>query len=199
MKTHHEDEFLAWAERAGFRIDPRYPHSAVLTFHPDPDQDRFWEVPSEPETRPTFLATLLDCMGDWQACYVWRHLGRWPASVAPDRINDLVEHRILEGLGLALGTNAVVEFPRDERDRLVTLLFLTTIFGRTVGDDLYVVPDHGRHFLQTDHHGVVHCSFRTEESLNLCVAEMARRGFPLPDELPDETFKPPGWMKGDEP
>jgi hypothetical protein len=195
MRTHREDEFLDWAGRSGYEIDPRYPHSAVLTFSPDPEQDRFWEVPGEPETRPYFIASLLDCMGDWQACYVWRHLGRWPQSVDSGRINDVVELRILEGLGLPLGTNTVVEFSRNEHDRLVTLLFITTIFGFSVGDDLYVVPDHGQHLLQTDHHGVIHVSFRTEESLNRCVDEMARRGFQLPGEVPDSTFKQPGWMK----
>jgi hypothetical protein len=195
MRTHREDEFLAWAGRSGFEIDPRYPHSAVLTFRPDPQQDRFCEVPVEAERRPYFVASLLDCMGDWQACYVWRHLGRWPQPAVPERLNDIVELRILDGLGLLLGTNAVVEFSRAEYDRLVTLLFTTTIFGCSVGDDLYVVPEHGRHLLQTDHHGVIHVSFRTDESLNLCVDEMDRRGFPLPSEVPDSTFKQPGWMK----
>jgi hypothetical protein len=195
MKEHREDEFLAWAERSGFRIDPRYPASAVLTFTPDSGHDRFWEVPVEPETRPYFIASLLECMEDWQACYVWRHLGTWPESAAPERINDVIELRILGGLGLPLGTDAVVEYSRDEYDSLLTLLFSTTVFGCTVGDDLYVVPDHGRHLLQTDHHGVVHVSFRTEDSLTRCVEEMARRGFPLPDEIPDETFKQPRWMK----
>src|SRR5262245_57822161 len=195
MRTQREDEFLGWAERSGFQIDPRYPHSAILTFRPDLQLDRFWEVPIEPERRPYFIASLLACMGDWQACYVWRHLGSWPRSVDPERINDVVELLILDGLGLPLGTNAVVEFSRAEHDRLVTLLFNTTIFGRSVGDDLYVVPDHGRHVLQTDHHGVIHVSFRTEDSLNLCVDEMARRGFPLPGEVPDFTFKQPDWMK----
>ena len=195
MRTHREDEFLEWAERSGFQIDPRYPHSAVLTFRPDPGYDRFWEVPSEPERRPYFIASLLDCMDDWQAGYVWRHLGSWPQSAVPERINDVVELRILDGLGLPLGTNGVVEFSRAEYDRLVTLLFSTTIFGWSVGEDLYVVPNHGRHLLQTDHHGVIHLSFRTEESLNLCVDEMERRGFSLPGEVPDSTFKQPGWMK----
>ena len=195
MKTHREDEFLGWAERSGFQIDPQYPHSAVLTFRPDPKHDRFWLVPSEPERRPYFIASLLDGMDDWQACYAWRHMGSWPQSVVPERINDVVELRILDGLGLPLGTNAVVEFSRAEYDRLVTLLFSTTIFGWSVGDDLYVVPNHGRHLLQTDHHGVIHLSFRTEESLNLCVDEMERRGFSLPSEVPDSTFKQPGWMK----
>lgn len=198
MRTHPEDEFLAWARRSGFEIDPRYPHSAVLTFRPASDHDRFWEVPIEPEVRPYFIASVLECFGDWQTCYVWRHLGRWPQSAAPDRINDVVEQRIVAGLGLPLGTNAVVEFQKSEYDTLVTLLFSTTIFGWSVGDDLYVVPDHARHLLQTDHHGVIHVSFRTEDSLERCVAEMERRGFPLPDEVPDPTFKQPRWMSRDE-
>jgi hypothetical protein len=127
---------------------------------------------------------------------VWKHVGSWPQSAAPERINDVVQLRILDGLGLPLGTNAVVEFSRAEHDRLVTLLFITTIFGWSVGDDLYVVPDHGQHVLQTDHHDVIHMSFCTEESLDLCVDEMERREFPLPGEVPDSTFKQPGWMKG---
>jgi hypothetical protein len=198
MKTHREDEFLAWAERAGFQIDARYPQAAVLTFRPDSEHDRFWEVPIRPERRPYFIASLLDCMGDWQACYVWRHLGSWPRSVVAERVNDVVELRILDGLGLPLGTNAVVEFPRSEYDKLVTLLFSTTIFGWSVGQDLYVVPTDGQHLLQTDHHDVIHVSFRTEDSLNLCVEEMERRGFPLPDEVPDPRFKRPRWMKSTE-
>jgi len=198
MKTHQEDAFIAWAERSGFQIDARYPHSAVLTFRPDTEHDRFWEVPIHPERRPYFIASLLHCMGDWQTCYVWKHLGRWPRSAVAERINDVVELRILEGLGLPLGTNAVVEFSRSEYHTLVTLLFTTTIFGWSVGDDLYIVPDHAQHLLQTDHHGVIHISFRTEDSLNVCVDEMARREFPLPAEVPDSTFKQPRWMKGDE-
>ncbi len=198
MTTHSEDQFLAWAERAGFQIDARYPHSAVLTFRPDSEHDRFWEVPIHPAERPTFVATLLECMGDWQSCYVWRHLGKWPPPAVTGRLNDRVERQVLEGLGLPFGTNAVVEFARSEHDKLVTLLFSTTIFGWTVSEDLYVVPDHGRHLLQTDHHGVIHVRFRTAESLDACVEEMKRRGFLLPDELPDETFKQPGWMKPDD-
>jgi hypothetical protein len=97
MRTHREDEFLAWAERSGFQIDARYPRSAVLTFRPDSEHDRFWEVPIRPERRPCLIASLLECMGDWQACYVWRHLGSWPQSAVPERINDVVELRFCIG------------------------------------------------------------------------------------------------------
>jgi len=83
-------------------------------------------------------------MGDWQECYAWTHLGSWPESADPLRINDVVEWQILKGLGLPLGTADVVKFERAELDRLVTLMFFTTVFGWSVGEDLYIVPDHAR-------------------------------------------------------
>jgi hypothetical protein len=197
MTTLTESEFLAWAETSGLRLDPQYPHSAVLVFHPPSQQARFWKVPTEPERRPYFILSLLELMGDWKGCYVWRHLGSWPDRADPSRINDVVELRILEGLDLPLGTADVLHFEKTDADRLVTLMFATTVFGWSVADDLYVVPDHARYIFQTDHHNVVHVSFRNAAEIDEWVAEMERRGFPLPEELPDATFKEPDWMKRD--
>jgi hypothetical protein len=197
MKTLTEAAFLAWADRAGLCLDPQYPESAVLVFRPDPHQDRFWEIPAEPERRPYFLLSFLELMGDWQECYAWRHLGSWPECAEPLPINDVVEWQILKGLGLPLGTAEVVRFERAELDKLVTLMFSTTIFGWSVGEDLYVVPDHARYILQTDHHKVIHVSCRTSADLDEWVRQMEARDFALPVELPDSTFKVPGWMKGE--
>jgi len=177
-------------------LDERYPQSAVLSFRPDPELDRIWDVPPQPERRPYFIASLLELMGDWQWCYVWRHLGSWPQAADASRINDVVELRILKGLGLPMGTADVVEIPREESDKLVTLMFTTTVFGWSVGEDLYVVPNHGRYLLHTDHHDVVHVCFRDPEDLERCVKGMETRGFPLPENVPDSTFKQPPWMKG---
>lgn len=195
MKTIRESEFLAWAEQVGLFLDERYPQSAVLSFRPDPELDRFWEIPPEPERRPFFVDSLLDLMGDWRSCYIWRHLGSWPPVANQSRINDVVELQILKGLGLPLGTADVVEISREELDKLVTLIFATTIFGWSVGEDLYVIPNHGRYLLQTDHHGVVHVCFLASTDLEDFVKGMDARGFPLPDAVPDSTFKEPSWMK----
>jgi len=197
MKTLTESAFLAWADSAGLCLDPRYPHSAVLTFRPDPKQDRFWEVPAEPEVRPYFILSFLELMGDWQECYAWRHLGSWPESVDPSHINEIVERQILGGLGLPLGTADVVGFERAELDKLVTLMFSTTVFGWSVAEDIYVVPDHARCILQTDHHNVIHVSCRSSGDVDEWVRQMADRGFVLPEEVPDSTFKQPDWMKGE--
>jgi len=195
MRALAENDFLRWAQDNGLGLDERYPDSAVLTFRPDSLQDRFWSAPTQPEKRPYFVASLLELMGDWRSCFCWRHLGSWPGSVDQRRVNDVVELRILRGLGLPLGTADVIEFSHDEFDTLVTLIFSTTIFGWSVGQDLYVVPDHARYILQTDHHDVIHISFRTPHEIDHWVSVMAERGFPLPHEVPDETFKRPSWMQ----
>lgn len=97
-----------------------------------------------------------------------------------------------------MGTANVVTFERAELDKLVTLMFSTTIFGWSVDDDLYVVPDHARYILQTDHHNVIHVSCRSSADIDEWVSQMEERDFALPEELPDSTFKQPDWMKGEE-
>jgi hypothetical protein len=196
MRTLAESEFLRWCAGRGISPDPRYPQSAVLSFLNGSGDARFWCVPADPRRRPYFLTSLLELMGDWTSCFAWRHSGSWPDidRIDPQRANDVVEHLILKGLGLPVGAADIVEFPRTESGILLTLLFSTTIFGWSVAEDLYVVPDHANCILQTDHHDVIHVEFRDAEDVAPWVAGMAERGFPLPDELPDETFKRPAWM-----
>jgi hypothetical protein len=194
MKTHSEEQFLKWAGTHGMGLDERYPNSAVLTFKPDPAIDRFWVVPSEPEVRPYFLSLMLDLMGKWQSCRVWRHMGWWPKRPDRERVKGRVEFHILKGIGMPMGTNDVVEFKRSERDQLTTLLFSTTIFGWCVAEDLYVVPNHAQHIIETSHHGVVHVYFRQMKDLRQFVKGMNKEEFPLPKTVPDWTFETPEWM-----
>ena len=102
---------------------------------------------------------------------------------------------MLVALGAPAGTNGVIAFERSELTRLASLFLITSIFGWSVGEDLYIVPDNARCILKVDHHGVVHVQFRDPDDVEVWVAAMAERNFPLPDELPDETFKRPNWIK----
>jgi len=195
MKTHTETQFLTWAGDYGIGIDSSYPQLAILAFIPDPDCDRFWEFPVQPERRPYFIASMLEGMGDWKSCFVWRHVGSWPTRPEPLRLNDRIEFQILRGTGLPLGTADVIEFDRTETDALITLVFSTSIFGWSVNEDLYIVPNTGRYIVKTDHHGVIHVSFRGSDDIHAFMRFMAERGFILPNELQDVTFKRPKWMK----
>src|SRR6266849_1260490 len=119
----------------------------------------------------------------------------WPAEPDESRINDQVEHAIFRGIGMPPGGAEVVEFDATERVKLVTLLFATTIFGWSVGEDVFLVPDTARGILQTDHHGVIHASFRDKASMDAFIQNMAEEKFRLPEDLPDATFKIPEWMQ----
>jgi hypothetical protein len=190
-----EDIFLQWASTMG--IDPGYAASGSLAYLAD-SESRFWVVPREPGQRPYFLASLVDLMGEWQTCYVWRPRGSWPdaerVAELGGNINDAVELLILKGLGLPMGTAAVVEFARAEREALVTLLFATSALDLSPNENTYVVPDHARQILLTDELGVVHAAFTDRRDVERWVAEMSGNGFDLPDEVPHPLLRRPTWM-----
>jgi hypothetical protein len=109
-------------------------------------------------------------------------------------MKDQVRDNVLISAGVPLGIEGAVRFSDAETDKLVTAIFAQLVFGGSVVDDLFVVPDHGRQFLQTDHHDVVHVCFADQKRIKPFIAHMAREDYALPDELPDETFKKPDWM-----
>jgi hypothetical protein len=102
---------------------------------------------------------------------------------------------IQQSVGVPLGERCALQFPVGEMNRLVTLMFARLVFGWSVPDDLFVIPDHGRQIVQTDHHDVAHVWFLDASDVGTIVQHMAGRNYSLPDELPDATFKRPAWME----
>lgn len=115
-------------------------------------------------------------------------MGSWPETADPARINDVIELKILEGLKLPLGTANIVNFNKSEINALITLIFSTTIFGWSVGEDLYIVPEHAKNIVEVNHHGVIYVSFRTEDSMRAYIKGMKKHEFHLPKEVLDDIF-----------
>jgi hypothetical protein len=196
MNTYTEKTFLELMDNRAVGVDNRYPTMAILKFIPEnPECSRFWEIPSEPERRPYFIASVLEAMSPWTSCFAWRHMGSWPTNPDPLRLNDRIEFGILKSIGLPMGTADIIEFGFSEIDLLITLIFSTSIFGWSINEDLYVVPDTAKYIIKVSHHEAIHVSFRNSSDMESFIRFMAERGFPLPDEVPDDTFKQPEWMK----
>lgn len=193
MKTHTVDSFLKWAQSHGIGFNPQYPKSSSLIFTSAPPLSRFWLIPREPERRPYFLETILRAIKPWSSAFVWR-LGGWPSPPEKDAMNEAVEYQILEGLNLPMGKSDVVEFDLQDKGKLLTMLFSSTVFAWSSPDDCYVVPNHGQCFLKLSHHDVIHITCRDPKDLEQIIATMDEEKFPLPKEVPDGTFKVPDWM-----
>jgi hypothetical protein len=91
-------------------------------------------------------------------------------------------------------SRGVAKFKANEKPKLIASLFATMVFGWTVSDDFFVVPDHGKQFMYTDHHGVIHVCFSEDQMIEPFITHMAKAKFLVPEELVDETFKKPDWM-----
>lgn len=180
MNSLGQEEFLRWAETKELGLDSRYPQSKTLTFLPLRDA-YYWQVPRDQEERLYLLVSLLELLGDWQTCFAWRHLGFWPSADYPPAEGG--EHEILKILGLPIGTSNVVEFTRPELGTLLLLMFLTLVYGWSVGEDLYVVPDHARQFLMLSHHDKVHVHLASADDLGSWTEVLAERDFGLPQEI----------------
>jgi hypothetical protein len=120
-----------------------------------------------------------------------RVLALFLASQEP---GEAVAGVLLNGAGVPNEYAGAACFQAGEVGRVIALLYASLAFGWSVADDLFVIPDHGRQFLQTDHHGVVHVCFAVAGRVQGYVEHMAADGFLLPNDLPDETFKRSEWM-----
>jgi hypothetical protein len=187
--------FLSSAGKLGIAPDERYAHPQCLTYVPHRGHYRFWNVPQRATAIPFFVSHLLAGLERWEECYLWPRGGRWPRSREHRVIMDDVRGMILGGAGIAAGFEGAARFGADELDRLVTAVFAQVPFGRCVSDDLFLVPDHGRCFLWTDHHDVVHVQFSDEKDVEPFIRHMAAKNFALPADVPDGTFKRPDWMR----
>lgn len=187
------DEFFRWTASVCIGIDPRYPNSGCLTLLPPRGHARFWVLPGDPAAWPYFSDCFLAGLDPWSDVILWPRAGSWPAGRDAE-LTERVLGVILRGAGVPSGWGGALRFAHRERDVVVAILFAFLTFGWCTDDDLFVIPDHGRQIIQTDHHGVVHINCGSESRVFDYVAHMAAAGYELPTEPPDATFKWPAWM-----
>jgi hypothetical protein len=195
MKPVATQKFFRWAKQRGvvpYPDDPDPPYSMI--FDGPPTEDRFW-VFERAAGIPFLLSHVLAGLDPWKSCFLWPRGGRWLGSGFKDDVGDGVRAKILAGAGVPVGFRGALRCSTRERDTVVTILFAQAVFGWSVPDDVFVVPDHGRQIVQVSHHDVVHVDFADRLRIGRFVRHMAAEEFALPTTLPDATFKRPRWMK----
>jgi hypothetical protein len=102
---------------------------------------------------------------------------------------------IAKGAGVITGLHGALRADETQLDEVLTTCFGAALFGSAVRDDIFAVPEHGRCIIGVDHHDVVNVSFADPSEMDGFIAHMSAKGFELPTEAPDATFKPQPWMK----
>ncbi|PYR48027.1 MAG: hypothetical protein DMF89_17360 [Acidobacteria bacterium] len=92
--------------------------------------------------------------------------------------------------------SGALQFNNHETRDLLLLVANYYVFAWSAGEDLNILPDDGSCILMVSHHGELQGDFPDSQRLDAFVAFMEAKGYPLPDDAPDETFKIPKWMGG---
>jgi hypothetical protein len=166
-----------------------------LSFERSAETDRFWLWPWPPHELLGLLTAIFQHVVPDRYCDAWRPGGVWHE---PDpSFIDTVREQLLSGFAIPREHPCALRFARSEFTELAALLLAFAIGGWNVDDDIVVVPDHARYLVRLSHHAVVHVQCRDPESVEPLVTHMRERGWELPTEVPDATFKVPAWMGGD--
>ena len=195
MEAVDEVAFLSWSASRGVTPDGRYNPPRCLVFQHDRSESRFWERPPRPGDSRAFFGHLLAGLEPWRVCYLWPRGGRW-SNPHPAR-NRLEEDRDLGLYGVSVrdGFRGALACRAGQAEHLLDLIEDRSRSALCVYDDLFVLPDHATQILYWDHHEVVHVECADAAEMERFVLHMSRGGYALPEALPDETFKRPGWMK----
>jgi len=190
------DEFFGSAESLGIGRSPEYPHSDHLVYPSGADPTRFWQVPPTTLDQTHFACAWVDAISPFGTvdlyCREWLNpLGGHGGAL--ERTWSL----LIQALGVPPNWDGALRFWREDRESLETLLFLQCALGINLLSDLLVVPSHGDCFLFFEHHAVVWVHCPDEVELAGIIQTLEHAGYPLPSELPDETFKSVSWIKAE--
>jgi hypothetical protein len=194
VKRIKEQLFINNIREIGLKLDPKYPDSAILSFDNVSTYSRFWNIPDQARKYPFFTNTILTNIDPWKYVYIWKHMGSWDVLKHRERVNDDIQALIYKGAGISRGNSDILQFTMENISEITTIIFNQLVFGWCVGDDIYIIPNHGKQIIQTSHHDVVHVEFLEKSRLNKFIKNMAKNRFPLPTEVPDGTFYKPDWM-----
>jgi hypothetical protein len=166
-----------------------------LTYAADEVERRFWDVPDTPEMTTALADALLRACGAWDEVWMDPSSLDWGGIFADGSDYGDPWHQRLRTHRVPVEYRGAVRFTRQERAEAVELLADEMFVGQTRMCDLRVLCRPGDVSLYVEHHAVVWVHTRTAEAMDRLVAEIEARGFPLPDDYPDDTFKPVSWMK----
>jgi len=169
MKLIPKSAFLADFASHGIALDSRYSPPQTLVFEGSHDLSWSWDMPTGIKDLTRWISALVDAARPASKIYLYPRDGAW-RSGASLKIFQMAA--IFSVCGLKPVGDEVVAAEEAERDAVESLFFLSLVYGGTVSDDIFLVPDHAKIILYADHHEAVHADFRDGEFMNRYLPEI---------------------------
>ena len=197
MQLLPDGEFLRWLEAGGITNDPRWPRAQALTFGELHEHRRWW-LPSEVVSElPSFIGAALVLSSTTGPYWLYRHGGGIWYDGDDGTLRNQIIDRMVSITGIPSGFAGAVGLALSEWRDILILTTAFYVFGWSVGEDLYIIPDDRSCILMISHHGELSVDCASAAQLEAFVQGMREAGYDLPDHLPDGTFKRPDWMVPD--
>jgi hypothetical protein len=144
-------------------LDRRYSPPQTLGFEPDSDLQWSWDMPERIKALTPWITAHVDAAAPEKKIYLYPRADAWTGG---DSLKVFQMAAIFSVYGLKPIGEEVIEAEDSERDAVEILFFLSLVYGGTVADDIFLIPDHARVILYADHHECVHANFRDGEFMD---------------------------------
>lgn len=173
-------EIVARLARLGIGPDDRYKPPQEMVYVDGEPHLQHWGSPCSCRDLLRQVWHMVNAIGNWSQCYMWKSIPHWNFGVAEDSIpNDIVLNRVIHSnTGVPLGHSGGVVWARSEIKELTSVVFASAAFGVAVADDITLVPDDGQAILRVSHHDECVLAWRDKRRMDEFVANLAKAGFP---------------------
>jgi hypothetical protein len=187
--------FTSWASRHGISRDPKYKDLQDFNYAGGLDFNRFWLPDPIISNLINFVNAVLITASPTGPFYFYRRAwGTWYYRMVGSVRNVIID-RMIAPLDIPIDFRGALKLGKEEWGNILTIISAHYVFGWSVNEDLFVIPDSADCILMVSHHGQLNGTFPSEKHLTEFIIGMEEKGFQLPNRVPDGTFKIPEWMQ----
>jgi hypothetical protein len=188
MQILEDVRFLGWLQQRGIIADPHAGTGDRLTFAEGTPVDRLWRPAGIVSDVPGFVHAALDGALQGGPWWLWRRGGGpWMDEFGEEGgLRNASLDRLLEGLGYG-GASGALRLGIKEMPDLWLIVNAFFVFGWSVGEDLYVVPDDCSCILVFSHEGWLEGRFPDAARADAFAAGLGRLATPVEPPRPRTT------------
>ncbi len=178
MHRLRREEFFLKAAESDIGLNKQFANSQSIDFQSTSGVWKPWPRPANPGRVLSFLDCLLQAVGPWETCWLYKGHGYWFTELSPQMdLEDKIRSLHHAWPGLPAKCDDVLEADSTEMAHIISICYDSLMFGHTVWEDVIVIPQGGDAFFEVSHHNEVMVSARNTKKLREIRKALLFKGF----------------------